>query len=115
MRDFKNYNIWKLSHQFVLEIYQITKSYPSEERFNLISQLRRAAISIPTNIAEGAGKRTDPDFRRYLDISLGSSLEVEYLLILSKDLQYIDDQLFDKLNVNINDIKKKIFTLIQKI
>ncbi|WP_435137132.1 four helix bundle protein [Formosa sp. A9] len=73
MRDFKKYDIWKLSHSLTLEIYKLTSNFPQEELFGLTSQLRRASASIPTNISEGCGRDSDKDFNRFLAIALGSA------------------------------------------
>ncbi|HLT32174.1 MAG TPA: four helix bundle protein [Aquaticitalea sp.] len=115
MRDFKKYDIWNLSHEFTLKIYEITKSFPQEELYGIISQIRRAASSIPTNISEGCGRDSDTEFNRFLTIALGSASEVEYLLILSKDLKYLNEGLYIELNEDINTIKRKIHTLKQKL
>lgn len=115
MRDFKNYEIWKLSHKLTLNIYNITTKFPKTETYNLTSQIQRASLSIPTNIAEGCGRDSDAEFNRFLTIAVGSATEVEYLILLSKDLSYIDINTYDKLNTDINTIKKKIYTLKQKL
>jgi four helix bundle protein len=115
MRDFKKYDIWKLSHVFTLKIYELTKSYPTDEIYGIISQIRRASSSIPTNISEGCGRDSDSEFNRFLTIALGSASEVEYLIILSKDLNYIDENSFIILNEEINAIKRKIYSLKQKL
>jgi len=115
MRDFKKYNIWKLSHVFTLKIYELTKSFPKDEIYGLTSQLRRASSSIPTNISEGCGRDSDAEFNRFLTIALGSASEVEYLIILSKDLKYISIDSFKALNEDINLIKRKIYSLKQKL
>src|SRR5690606_27011238 len=90
MRDFKKYDIWQLSHSLTVEIYQLTYNFPKEEMYGLASQIRRATSSVPTNISEGCGRTSDKEFSHFLNIALGSANETEYLLILSKDLQYID-------------------------
>lgn len=115
MRDFKKYDIWKLSHAFTLKIHELTKSYPKGEVYGLTSQIRRASSSIPTNISEGCGRDSDTEFNRFLTIALGSASEVEYLIILSKDLDYIDNDSFLILNEEINIIKRKIHSLKQKL
>jgi len=115
MRDFKKYDIWKLSHLFALEVYSITKEFPKEEIYGVTSQIRRASISIPTNISEGCGRDSDAEFNRFLAIALGSATEVEYLLLLSKDLNYISGSKFIQFNGEINTIKKKIYTLKTKL
>ncbi len=95
MRDFKKYDIWHLSHSLTLEIYAITSKFPKDEIFGVTSQIRRAAASIPTNISEGCGRNSDKEFNHFLNIALGSASETEYLLILSKDLNYINQDKFD--------------------
>ncbi|NHM05724.1 four helix bundle protein [Flavobacterium sp. CYK-4] len=113
MRDFKKYDIWQLSHSFTLEIYKISANFPKEELHGLSSQIRRAATSIPTNISEGCGRSSDKEFNQFLNIAIGSSNEVEYLLILSKDLNYINIEVFESLGKDINQIKSKIYKLKQ--
>ena len=115
MRDFKKYDIWVLSHQFTLKIYELTKSFPNNEIYGVVSQIRRASSSVPTNISEGCGRESDSEFNRFLTIALGSASEVEYLLILSKDLDYVDNESFEKLVEEINTIKRKIYSLKQKL
>lgn len=115
MRDFKKYDIWKLSHEFTLEIYELTEKFPQKEIYGITSQIRRASSSIPTNISEGCGRDSDAEFNRFLTIALGSASETEYLLILSKDLNFISENTFEKLNIDINTIKRKIYTLKQKL
>ena len=115
MRDFRKYDIWKLSHQLTLEIYKITNHFPSNESYGITSQLRRASSSIPTNISEGCGRTSDADFNRFLTIALGSASETEYLIVLSKDLNYIDEETFEKLNSEVNYIKQKTYSLKQKL
>ena len=88
---------WKESHKFVLLVYNITSTFPEEEKFGLYSQFRRAAISIPANIAEGYRKIGKADKLRFLNISQGSLEECRYYIILSKDLGYIDEQTFQQL------------------
>lgn len=115
MRDFKKYDVWQLSHSITLEIYKITSNFPKEELYGLTSQIRRAVASIPTNISEGCGRNSDKEFNQFLNIALGSANETEYLLILSKDLKYISEDLFSDLESKINTIKSKIFKLKEKL
>ena len=90
----KDLMVWKKSHQLAIDIYSITNSFPETERFNLISQIRRAGTSIPTNIVEGHDCSSTNDFLQFLYISRGSLEEVRYLFLLSKDLQFIEDKLY---------------------
>ena len=115
MRDFKKYDIWKLSHSFTLEVYNLTKTFLKEEIYGITSQIRRASSSIPTNINEGCGRDSDAEFNRFLTIALGYATESEYLIILSKELNYIDLSSFEKLNSDINIIKQKNYSLKQKL
>ena len=115
MRDFKKLIVWERSHKLASVIYRLTKQVPKEELYGITSQMRRAAISIPTNIAEGSGKNTEKDFSRYLSIASGSASEVEYLLILAKELEFIDKKDFELLITEINEIKKMLNTFQIKI
>ena len=115
MRDFKKYDIWQLSHELTLEVYKIASIFSKEELFGITSQLRRATSSIPTNISEGCGRNSDKEFNQFLNIALGSALETEYLFILSKDLNYLNQEQFQDLELKINNIKSKIYKLKQKL
>lgn len=115
MQNFTNLKVWDKAHQAVLAIYRYTKAFPSEELYGLTSQLRRAGISIPANIAEGCGKLTDKDFARYLYISLGSAHEVQYYLILSRDLEYLKETEFSELNIKLQEVKGMLIALIKKV
>ena len=115
MRDFKKYDIWQLSHELTLEVYKITSIFSKEELFGITSQLRRATSSIPTKISEGCGRNSDKEFNQFLNIALGSALETEYLFILSKDLNYLNQEQFQDLELKINNIKSKIYKLKQKL
>ena len=98
-----------------LEVYKITSIFSKEELFGITSQLRRATSSIPTNISEGCGRNSDKEFNQFLNIALGSALETEYLFILSKDLNYLNQEQFQDLELKINNIKSKIYKLKQKL
>ncbi|PKA82480.1 four helix bundle protein [Ulvibacter sp. MAR_2010_11] len=115
MRDFKKYDVWRLSHQLTLDIYKFSTNFPNSELYGLSAQIRRAAFSIPTNISEGCGRDSDSEFNRFLTIALGSASETEYLILLSKDLNYIDTSVSEKLHSDINTIKMKIYSLKQKL
>jgi four helix bundle protein len=95
-KSFKDLIVWQKAHQGVLEIYHFTNSFPSREQFGLTSQLRRAAISIPANIAEGFKKKGNPDKARFYNIAQGSIEEYRYYLILVRDLGYGDTRILEK-------------------
>src|SRR5215470_7007719 len=91
MQRFTDLRVWQKGHAFVLQVYRLTKNFPAEERYGLTSQLRRAALSVPTNIAEGSKRQTNAEYARFLNIAEGSLAESEYLLMVSRDLGYVTD------------------------
>lgn len=109
MHNFKELKIWKKSREMTKKVYFLTRSFPEEERFGIISQIRRAAISIPSNIAEGSGRNSDKDFRRFLSISLPSAYELETQIIISNDLKFLTDKDYLELSENLKEIQKMIF------
>ncbi len=115
MRDFKKYDVWNYGREFCSAVYQETANFPKEEIYGLTSQIRRASLSIPTNISEGCGRKSDKEFANFINIALGSALEVENLLIISNDLSYLSDQAFDVLEKKINKIKRKLYNLHQRL
>ena len=115
MRDFKKYDIQKLSHELTLEIYLISNTFPKEEIYGLTSQIRRSSSSIPTNISEGCGRDSDTEFNRFLTIALGSASETEYLIILANDLNYLEDNQAKILIEKVNIIKRKTHQLKHKL
>ena len=115
MHNFKELKVWQLSRGLVKEIYEVTANFPSSEKYGLISQLRRCAVSIPTNIAEGSGRSTDKDFAQFLNISLGSAYELETLLILSLDVRLINEGQLDDLSLKISEIQKMTHGLIKTL
>ena len=108
MRDFHKLGIWQRSHLLTLDVYRASKSFPKDELFGLTSQIRRAASSIPTNIAEGCGRASNKDYAHFLQIAIGSASEVEYELLLAHDLEYINDEAFNKLTSETIAIRKMI-------
>ena len=115
MRPHQRLEAWKLSFTFVKELYVATSKFPSEEKFGLISQLRRAAVSVPTNIAEGAARQSKNEFRQFLYIALGSLSELDTLLLLSLELRFIDKNSVDILLTNLETISKLIIGLIRSL
>jgi len=115
MQDFRNILAWQKSHQFTLFVYKLTKGFPAVEQFGVTSQLRRAAISIPSNIAEGSCRGSDKDFARFIQIAMGSASEVEYLILLSRDLEYLSPEEYEEANSFITEIKKMLSSLIKKL
>lgn len=115
MQDYRKLQVWDLAHKFVIEIYKITKTFPKSEMFGLVSQLQRASVSIPTNIAEGSSKQSQADFARYLSIAIGSASEVDYLLFLCEGLKYMDEEQYMYLSTEIIKIRKMLISLHKKI
>ncbi|WP_298395658.1 four helix bundle protein [Flavobacterium sp.] len=115
MRDYKKYIVWQKSHELVLDIYKTTRDFPKDELFALTNQMKRSSSSIPTNIAEGCGRNSDKDFCRFLYIAFGSANELEYQIILSIDLQFIQIENGQKLLFQIEEFKKMLNGLITKL
>ena len=116
MRDFRKLDVWKKSHELTLFVYKnILPTFPQSERFDLLSQTKRATYSIPLNIVEGSGRLTEKDFAHFLDIALGSAHELEYSCLLSKDLDYINKELYTKVNLQINEVKAMLIGLIKAL
>ena len=104
--NFLNLEIWKRSRKLVKRIYSISKSFPSEEKFGLSAQLRRCSISVPSNIAEGCGRGTDPQLAHFLDVATGSLCELETQVYLSLDLEFINKKEAIELVREITEIRK---------
>jgi len=115
MKDFRQLKVWEKAHQLALAIYKVTKGFPKEEIYGLTSQIRRASMSVPTNIAEGCGRNTDADFARFLQIAMGSASETEYQLLLSHDLEFLTKEQYEKLNTDVTEIKRMLTSLIQTL
>lgn len=107
-RTFKDLDCWQKAHEFVLAVYRVTKQFPEDERYGLTSQFRRAAVSIAANIAEGYKKLSKADKLRFFNIAQGSLEECRYYLILSRDIEYIDQQTHDRLEFLINGASWKL-------
>ena len=113
-KGFEQLKVWQKAHSLTLKIYQVTRSFPKEEQFGLISQIKRACISVCANIAEGQSK-TRKDFLRFLDISLASLQETKYYLILSKDLAILDSEKFRDLIQSTDEVGKMLHGLKKAI
>jgi four helix bundle protein len=111
MRDFHGLIVWQKAHALTIEIYRITKRFPDDERFGLTSQIRRSAASIGANLAEGCGRGGENEFARFVQIALGSASEVEYHLLLAKDLGYLANEEFTALTSSIHEVKRMLTSL----
>ena len=115
MKNFRDLVVWDKAHQLVLDVYRATATFPTDERFGLVSQLRRSAASIPANIAEGCGRHGNGDFHRFLQVAMGSASETEYHLLLARDLQYLPSGKYDHLREQICEVKRMLAGLISRV
>lgn len=115
MQDFTKIEAWKGAHALVLRVYRVTKDFPQEERYGVISQLRRAAVSVPTNIAEGARRKSRTDYAHFLNISESSLAEVRYLVLLSGDLGYLQKEEVAKIGAEATSVSKLLYALRTKV
>jgi four helix bundle protein len=115
MRDFRQLKVWEKAHKLTLAIYHVTATFPQQELFGLTSQLRRAGASIPANIAEGCGRSGEPELARFLTIALGSASELEYHIILSTDLCYLNKTVSQQLFKQVTEVKRMLTSLVKKL
>jgi four helix bundle protein len=115
MRNFKDLEVWEEAHKIALTIYKLTKNFPKEEVYGITSQLRRSGLSVPTNIAEGCGRGSQAELKRFCDIVMGSASEVEYLLLFCRDLGLIEESSYSEINEQLITLKKRLNAFIQKL
>ncbi|HZW95897.1 MAG TPA: four helix bundle protein [Candidatus Eremiobacteraceae bacterium] len=115
MEDFKDLRVWAKAHELTLAVYQKTKCFPKEEIYGLTSQLRRASVSVGANIAEGCGRRSDAEMRRFVQIARGSANEVEYHLLLARDLDLLNADEHKDLEAKILEIQRMLASLAQSL
>jgi len=113
MEDFKNLKVWSKAHELTLAIYKRNRTFPNDEVYGLIS--RRAAASIGANIAEGCGRRSDPEMKRFIQIARGSASELEYHLLLARDLHFLNPAEFHELKVKVLEIQRMLAALSQRL
>ncbi|MCI0332956.1 MAG: four helix bundle protein [Planctomycetes bacterium] len=113
MQDFHNLLVWQKAHAWVLQVYKLTKRFPHDERFGLTSQLRRAAASIPANLAEGCGRGGSLEFSRFVQIAMGSATEAEYHVLLARDLGYLKREEYDVVGTAIVEVKRMLTSLLK--
>lgn len=114
MHNYKELNVWKRAIKFTVQVYKISRSFPADERFGLTSQIRRSAVSVPSNIAEGAGRRTNGEFENFLGIAHGSICELETQLYVAFELGYVDIEIFQEVTTELTEIQKMLYALILK-
>ncbi|MBI5045248.1 MAG: four helix bundle protein [Candidatus Levybacteria bacterium] len=115
IESYKNLIVWQKSIILVKEVYQLTKNFPRSELYGLTSQMRRSAISIPSNIAEGYGRKSTKEYAQFYGIAFGSARELETQLIIARELQFINVSAFAKIDTLLNEILRMLNTMIQKI
>jgi four helix bundle protein len=115
MEDFKNLKVWTKAHDLTLVVYQKTRCFPKEEMYGLTSQMRRSAASVGANIAEGCGRRSDGEMRRFLQIARGSAGELEYHLLLAKDLRFLQEADFADLEARVLEIQRMLASFAARV
>jgi four helix bundle protein len=115
LKSYRELKVWKKSYNLCVKIYRITKGFPLEERYVLTSQIRRSALSIPSNIAEGYGRKTKPDYIRILYIAYGSVCELDTQILLAGDLKYLQTNVQDDFNQDISEVEIMLKALIRSL
>jgi four helix bundle protein len=115
VKDYRSLQVWQRGHALTLEVYSLTQRFPKEELFGLTSQLRRCCASIPANLAEGCGRDSDAELKRFVDIAHGSASEAEYYLLLACELDYLDTTKHRRLAAEIAELKKMLGALSRKL
>ncbi len=115
MKDFRELKVWEKAHGLTLAVYRVTSGFPREELYGLTSQLRHAATSVAANLAEGCGRNGDAEFGRFCSIAMGSASELEYHLLLAKDLELIEPADYDNLATSVTELKRMLSGLLRKL
>lgn len=115
MQDFRNLKVWEKGHQLTLSVYRETAGFPRDEVYGITAQMRRSAQSVPTNLAEGCGRGSDADFGRFVQMAMGSASELEYQLVLSRDLSYLKPANYEELNRSVLEVKRMLASLLQRL
>jgi four helix bundle protein len=115
MKNYKELNVWKKGIELVKCTYQLAKLFPNEEKFGMISQMTRAAISIPANIAEGSSRNSDKDYARFLQIALGSAFELQTYYILCRELKWVSENEIEKIEIILEEEIKMIQAFLKKL
>lgn len=115
MRDFRKLMVWQKAHQLTLAVYQATGAFPREELYGMTSQMRRAAASIPANIAEGCGRDSEAELARFMEIAMGSASELEYHLLLAKDLKFLGTEQHSNLHQKTVEVKRMLAPFIKRL
>src|SRR4029077_1460198 len=115
MRNYRDLQVWNKAHNLTLELYRVSRGFPREEVYGVTSQLRRAAVSIGANLAEGCGRRTSTELARFVRIAMGSASELDYHLLLSRDLGFINDNDFARSAVDLTEVRKMLTSFLSSV
>ncbi len=115
MKDFRDLQVWQRAHDITLAVYRCTKDFPREENYGMVSQLRRCSSSVAANIAEGCGRCGNPEFGRFLGIAMGSASELEYFLLLSRDLDYLCRETHESIANSVAEMRRMLNRLMLKV
>ena len=115
MKEFRRLTVWEKAHHLTLAVYSATAGFPSEEVYGLRSQMRRCSASVPANIAEGCGRTGNGEFHRFLNMAAGSLFELEYFVLLSRDLEFISPQTFEALTNDAREVQRMLASLLRKV
>jgi four helix bundle protein len=115
MNNFRDLKVWNKSIEMVIDVYKHLKKFPDVEKFNLVSQIQRSAVSVPSNIAEGCGRHSNPAFKQFLSVSLGSAYELETQLIISNKLNFLEDESFKVLQNKVIEVQKMTYGLMNSL
>jgi four helix bundle protein len=115
VQDFRKLAVWEKAHKLTVRVYDVTKRFPRDELFGLTSQMRRSSSSVPTNIAEGCGRGSNADFARFLQIAMGSASELEYQLLLARDLTFLTPETHAELEADVLEVKRMLTALLGKV
>ena len=115
MKDYRNLKVWEGTHQLTIALYRATAGFPGDERFGLTSQIRRCSASIGANIAEGCGKRGNGEFQRFLQIASGSASELDYHLLLARDLGFFRPEVYEQHSQKLTRLRRMLTSLLQKV
>jgi four helix bundle protein len=113
MQDFHNLKVWQKAHALTLAVYRVTSTFPADERFGLIIQLRRTAAAVPTHLADGCGRESDLEFRKALFLAMGSAAQLEYQILLARDLTYLSDPDHSQLSTDVVEVRRMLNGLIR--
>jgi four helix bundle protein len=115
MKDFRGLSVWQRAHAITLSVYRGTRSFPREETYGITSQMRRSSLSVAANIAEGCGRRGNAEFARFLTVAMGSASELEYFLLLARDLEYLKPEAYALLTKDVAEMRRMLNALISKV